>query len=378
MKNTKYMLNNKNFKTVIIYNRENIDQIPNFNQKYLKTGKAVGLCNQLFSLINNIIISAHNFIVIDSFYLGHNVKKCAPISEILNLELMSYKFSDILNRKIYLLDRNKLNLNIISVFYGTAEKKIDVTNKFNDHFFINNNLSKNININLLFTDPVLNKQKSLYLTYKLDSYIIKEQFLEVNNHLQDDISFNLNKLKYNWNNVKHSLGWTDHTYFNLCLNNIVFSDSIKEIIRKININIYQTIHLRLEDDSIDHWSTQNNISKLDFKQKLVNKYLTLINNYIDVKKNVLILSGLDKNDIFYNNLNQLELKFLDKEYLLKDFKYKGQEINAILDLEMGKKTKNLFIGCHNLKEKRGSSFSYTLINKLEGLNKYLIDLDNIN
>ena len=54
MKNTKYMLNNKNFKTVIIYNREKINQLPNFNQKYLKTGKAVGLCNQLFSLINNI------------------------------------------------------------------------------------------------------------------------------------------------------------------------------------------------------------------------------------------------------------------------------------------------------------------------------------
>lgn len=372
------MLNTNNFENVTIYKREYINELPNYDQKYFKTGKAVGLCNQIFSLINNIIKSNNNFIVIDSFYLGHNVKKCAPISDILNLELISYIYSDILNRKIYLLDRNKLNLKIISVFYGTEEKKIDVTEKFKDHFFINNSLNKNININLLFSDPVPNKQKNLYLTYKLDLFIIKEKFVEVNNHLQNNISFNINKIKNNWYNVKHYLGWTDHNYFNLCLNNIVFSEGINQILNKINLDVEQTIHLRLENDSIDHWSIQNNISKLEFKQKLVNKYLKLINKYGNKNKQILILSGLDKNDLFYNNLKEFELVFLDKEKLLKNFKYKGQEINAILDLEMGKKTKNLFIGCHNLKEKRGSSFSYTLINKLQNTNKHLIDLDNIN
>ena len=40
-------------------------------------------------------------------------------------------------------------------------------------------------------------------------------------------------------------------------------------------------------------------------------------------------------------------------------------------------TKKNFIGCHNLKENRGSTFTYTILNKINNINKFMIDLDNI-
>ena len=71
--------------------------------------------------------------------------------------------STILNKPIYLLDRSKINLEFISVFYGTNDKKIDVLKKFTDVFYQNNKLPKNINLNQLFTDPIINQTKKKYL-----------------------------------------------------------------------------------------------------------------------------------------------------------------------------------------------------------------------
>ena len=55
------MLNNNNFKNILTFNRQYPNESPDFNKKYYNTYKSVGLCNQLFSIINPILNSNRNF-----------------------------------------------------------------------------------------------------------------------------------------------------------------------------------------------------------------------------------------------------------------------------------------------------------------------------
>ena len=95
------MLNNNNFTRINIYKRENLELIPNYNIKYTKTYKSIGLCNQLFSIVNAILYHKNTFLIIDSFYLGYDTKKCAPISKIIDLVSTSFKVSQILNKEVF-------------------------------------------------------------------------------------------------------------------------------------------------------------------------------------------------------------------------------------------------------------------------------------
>lgn len=376
------MLNNDNFKTLLTFNRENPNKYPDFNKKYYNTHKSVGLCNQLFSIINPILLSNKNFFVIDSFYLGHSTRKCCPITKIIDLEKTSYKMSTILNRPIYLLDRTKIKLEFISVFYGTNNKKLDILDNFKDYFYQNNKISKNINLNQLFTDPVQNQTKKLYITYKVNNFIIQEEILEINTKLSQDISFNLDIINNNWNKASRDFGWynrSNQQIFNLLLNSITFNNKLYDLVNSLKYNNINTVHLRIEPDSIEFWSKQNKMSESCFYNLLINKYHEIISKNIPKNESLLILSGISKNNDFIKKIEQnYQVLLFDKNKILKDFDYQGNELNAIIDLILGFNTKKNFIGCHNLKENRGSTFTYTILNKIKHINKFMIDLDDIN
>lgn len=374
------MLNNNNFITILTFNRENPELAPDFNKKYFKTYRSVGLCNQLFSIINPILNSNNNFFIIDSFFLGNSSRKCAPISKIIDLERTSYKMSIILNRPIYLLDRNNLNIEFISIFYGNNNRKIDITDKFIDYFKKNGSIKTDISLNDLFTDPIANQSKELYIVYRIDDYMIQEILPENKTKLMEELSFNKDILNKKWDKSCRNFGWYDKnpSLFNNLLNSITFFKKIYELVDSLSIPFKNTIHLRIEGDSIEFWSKQNKISEKAFYLFLIDKYKRHITENIDKNENLLILSGVSEDHDFIKKLQEnYNVTIVDKSKLLKDFEYNGNELNAIIDLILGFKTTDLFIGCHNMDKKRGSTFTYTILNKLKNVKKYMIDLDSI-
>lgn len=372
------MLNSFNFEKLQLFKREVISDMPDFQKKYFKTHNSIGLCNQLFSLTNGILISNKNFFIIDSFYLGNDTNKIAPISKILDLKKTSLELTKILDRPIYLLDRSeKIELNIEYALYGNKDIKYEVTNKFIEEF----NKTKSIwkKINNIFSDKFIHQQKEFIINYKIGDYHITEKILEKNYNLEKEISFDEN-LIVNWKNVKHCFGWYDNNLdlFNKILKSIKFNDFFYSHINNQNIDFENVIHLRIESDSINHWSKQNSISNKEFYNILSNKYIDLIKSNIPENKTLTILSGIEDNHEFILKLKKNYNIFrLNKIKILESFQYRGREINAILDLIVGFKTKKKFIGCHNFEQQRGSTFSYTIINHLENVECNLIDLDNI-
>lgn len=106
------------------------------------------------------------------------------------------------------------------------------------------------------------------------------------------------------------------------------------------------IHLRLEDDAIQHWSATNKLSPEKFRTRLVNNYIRLIKEHIPPRETTFILSGNTNNDV---------LKFMRKSgYNLqmcpKLSKYR--EVNAAIDMVVGQMCTHVLITAS------GSTFSH--------------------
>jgi hypothetical protein len=127
-----------------------------------------------------------------------------------------------------------------------------------------------------------------------------------------------------------------------------FYDVANEILRqnKITVEPCNVIHLRLENDAIEHWSKEQNIDSEKFKQLLENKYINIINKFIN-KNFITIVLASDYN----NNV----IKFLDNNnflYFTTEKKFQERELNAIVDLIISKRCDRTIIGFYE------SSFAY--------------------
>jgi hypothetical protein len=124
--------------------------------------------------------------------------------------------------------------------------------------------------------------------------------------------------------------------------------------QKINV-----IHLRIENDGIQHWSNQNNMNPNAFKRLLVIKYIELIKNNIQKEDLTIVLTGDTNNDVIqFMKSNEYNITFIDKKF---NTNQPGRELNAIIDLIIGRYCNNVFIGCD------GSTFSELLL-------KYIPDI----
>jgi len=378
------MLNTDNFYPICLFTRENIEWEPDYTKRYkYSRSKAKGLSNQLFALTNGIIEAIHkqkNFIIIDSFLTCINTNKICKISDILDLNKIT---QNLLNNdiKIYLIDRNNIKLSFVSVKYGVSKSEnIDITSVFKTFerkFSILN--TQNFN-EIVKTDPYPNRPKFLYLQYKIGEYIINETIPEHKTKLKYTLSFDSNKLeKRLWFNKITNFNWYnkyDVVLFNKILKYIVFNKVFYQIIDfyKDNYNITKNniVHYRLETDAIMHWSKQNRMDPTYFKKTLQNIYTNLINNNLSPKNSIYLLT--DNNDVSINNFTVTNI---DKDIINQYINIRGREIRAIVDLLLAIQCSNTFIGCHNLKLSRGSSFSY-IIHVLGNFEKKIfIDLDDI-
>jgi len=141
--------------------------------------------------------------------------------------------------------------------------------------------------------------------------------------------------------------------------------------KKINI-----LHLRVEDDATNHWNKFNNLSNEEFKNKLEEKYINLIEKYINKEDQNIILTYSTNNKVIdYLKENNYKYYFIEKKVNL------GREVNALVDFLISQECNNIFIGNFDMNNEliNGSTFSYLISILLKSnIKQILITLENIN
>jgi len=137
---------------------------------------------------------------------------------------------------------------------------------------------------------------------------------------------------------------------------------------KINV-----LHLRIENDAINHWSKQNKMSPTFFQTYIEDKYINLIQKHVlQTDANIILTYSENNRVIDYLKNNNYKYYISDKNPDV------GREVNAISDLLISEKCNNIFIGGFNIEKLNGSTFSYCIIQKMNpSVKKILIDLDRI-
>jgi hypothetical protein len=160
------------------------------------------------------------------------------------------------------------------------------------------------------------------------------------------------------------------------LNHILFAPNLvavpmnflNSIVKEKTYENIHVIHLKIEDDAIEHYSNVHKVTKQKFLKLAVNKYIELINKYIPPEDLTIILSGSIDNEV----ITFMKERKYNYKYLVKQSRYR--EINAVMDMILGKMCSGTFIGA------AGSTFSHILsisYNKDDRVCSHLINMDNI-
>jgi len=356
---------------------------------YYKSEFGSGFTNQVFSIISSII-SAHKTgekVVIREYFIEeYNKNIFTPISSVFNLD----KLNDFLKKEydIIIVDKYNVKIEIISMIYKSNTKTINITNQLLNKYFKNNTL--NITNNELMNEcrflnnPIFLNNLSIedscdvIFNYKINGYLIEEIY---NRHNNKNINIDLNNSQYH-----NIFGWInsyDQAVFEKILLNIHYQDDYinksKDVINKFSKEIediaprWNVIHLRIEDDALNHWSKQNNMDKFEFKTYIENKYIDIIQKYISKTDNNVILSySLENGVIEFMKSNGYIIHFNNEKY----FEYR--EKNAIIDLLTSKICNNIFIGGFTFNSLTGSTFSYYIGKIIDSsCKKISINLDKI-
>jgi hypothetical protein len=139
-----------------------------------------------------------------------------------------------------------------------------------------------------------------------------------------------------------------------------FVNDSQNNLKKGTINV---IHLRIEQDWLDHVSSGRNprVSPAVIANEIANNYIKVIEKNIQKDDLTFILTGSQNNKVIdYLRNNQYTYFLFPKITLYR-------EMNAAMDMVIGKQCNNVFIGCG------GSSFSDILLHRITGVNiqKYL-------
>jgi len=295
-----------------------------------------GLCNQLLSLVSGILYCIRNkkeLLIIDKFLTEINTNNYCSISQVFNLiEMNNYL--------------QKYNLKIVDGFNIKSSAFIPIS------WDVITLAKKHDNRKLLaFIDEIYNNiYFSKYLHEYAVNYICEKVIGNPNNitHTNDPID------PIELTEPNDLIEPTDLTEPNEPTDLTEPNEPNGNIKQIINV-----IHLRIEDDGIQHWSKQNNMNPNIFKKMLITKYIKMIQNNIQQTDTTLVLTGDTNNDIVQFMIeNGYNIMFVDKKF--KDYQ-NARELNAIIDLIIGKCCNNVFIGCN------GSTFS-------ELLSKYIPDI----
>jgi len=274
------------------------------------------------------------------------------------------------NFNILIFDKNDVvEFKIESITYGLDENIFDITDEITRLYYKENTLfiPQNIIFNNIKGDPKPNVQKQISIKYSINGETFNETFPE---NLPNNIVFNLSEAQY-----IYTFAWINsinRTNFDYILKNICFNSKFMKIIPyfKDKINV---LHLRIENDAINHWSKQNKMSPTFFQTYIEDKYINLIQKHVlQTDANIILTYSENNRVIDYLKNNNYKYYISDKNPDV------GREVNAISDLLISEKCNNIFIGGFNIEKLNGSTFSYCIIQKMNpSVKKILIDLDRI-
>jgi hypothetical protein len=334
--------------------------------------KNSGFCNQIYSILYTCGHALRNnihFIFIGKYLKEIDTSNYCNIGEIINIDATNQFLKDY---NMVLIDYFDFSFKIAEAKYGIGNTTIDVTNEIkkyceNKRFF----MSRNINLNSLFGNPVkffkdkffisLNRNNlKLYITYAINNITCKEIYEQDCGYLKSDIFYDFENVVFAPSLRIHN----DCSPFSLgLLRNITFNNNMILTAKKYidfilwknknnKPNKINCIHLRLEDDAIECWSKQNDMSQLQFKTVIEEKYIDQIKKNIEKTDATLILSHN------YDNKVIEFLKYNGYNYVLTPKMDKNRDIAAIYDLLIGQYCNNVYIFVYE------SSFSYTLLYRI--------------
>jgi hypothetical protein len=311
-------------------------------------------------------------VIVDKFLNNIKGDKFTPITEIFNITDINIFLKK--NYDIIIVDKNHINFEILSIIYGTETKNIDLTDCIISQFYKNKKLYINANnciLNNIKGDPCPGEIKKVFFKYKMNDYVIEEIYGE---YLDRAIVIDFDS-PYNFN-----FGWItsfNNNMFEKILTNIQYNNdfvlksklALKDINMDTKINV---IHLRLEDDGIEHWSVQNNMTQNNYKTYLEEKYINLIEKHFSKTDYSIILSHSHSNGVIdFLTQHNFTYKFVDKFF-------GDREMDAIVDLLVSSYCNNIYIGNFNIERLSGSTFSYYIGKCMKNpVTKIYIDLDRI-
>lgn len=251
-------------------------------------------------------------------------------------------------------------------------------------FFINSILycNKN-NIEKLiisdFVSDLTNKSKiaaSEILNIVKTNEYLKKFNVEIIDSIKDNTNYDFSEENNKLSNYSSlSEDWINFTNFFDIFKNLVFSESyyrisnnlIPEIKNKLGENIkINVIHLRIENDSINHWSSINKMNPFQFKDLLEKKYINLIKHFINKNVFTIVMTYSANNEVIRFMANNKYNFFINR----KDIN-QGRECNALTDLLLAQKMNNFFIGVI------GSTFSNFILNTTNKRRSIMININEI-
>jgi len=358
----------------------------------------IGLCNQLYSLINVLIMAkvypGFSTVIIDDFLTDIDTNEHCDSRTVLDFSTLN---AMIKKYNIRLIHKSDVQMELVKVLYGTdISNQVDITETIRARFFHENKvlyIPPKTNINDLCPngDPVQGIPKQMSITYTINGRTFMEHFDEQNTIDQNEAIIDFKDYHtVQWSahrtSVFHSKGEKElfdellaqmpfqyrfHQLANDFLKNSFQTDVLSSLM-EIPINV---MHLRLEEDAIPFWGMINRISPQEYESALVNKYIKIVEQYFDKNSTTIIVSMKTDNPVCdYMRENGYKLLFMDKTKVI------GRELNAIVDLLISTHCNRVFVGNALPHKFNGSTFSYTIFNKLRNkpnVLKLCIDCDHI-
>jgi hypothetical protein len=334
-----------------------------------------GFCNQIYSIIytcGHCVRNDINFIFIGKFLTQIQSQKFCNIGEIIDINATNNYLKQY---NLCLIDYYNFDFKIVNAKCGANNMCIDVTEQSKQ--FLNNKvfyISKSQDLNAFFGNPIEVYRKKyfieldknalqLHITFSINNIIFIETYEQSGGFLNSDLLIDLNNVTF-----QPSLRiQNDQTEFTKGIfKNITFqpiflqkaNEFIVQVREKNKEKKINCIHLRLEDDAVQHWASENNLHPTDFKRIIEDKYIDAITKNLNKEDATLILS------YSYDNRVIQHLRENGYNYIKTPKMSLEREVAAIYDLHIGQYCDNVYILVYD------SSFSYTLLYRIFEQNRF--------
>jgi len=305
-----------------------------------------------------------NLLFIGRFMKHINTETYCNIGDIIDLNETNRYLKQY---NICLVDYYNFTFNIESATYGT--KDICVNVKDNVRQCLQNNIfkiEKTVNLNDMYGNPheickkkygfEINKNNiKLTIGYSFNNIKFYVVYDTLNGYLKNDIIYDCQNPVFYPSRIHNDLTIFSQSFLHNITFNKDFTQKAKQYMDTIiNLNYYEQnkincIHMRLEDDAVEHWAKENKLPPGQFKTIVENMYIEKIKTSIQKNEKTVILT------YDYNNKVIEFLRENNYDFYLPPKMDSCREIAAVYDMEIGRYCNNVYILVYD------SSFSYTLL-----------------